>query len=123
MGNTSSNTSHLKTQPESTGEEGPLWDAWKAGCSSRRGVSHVFIGFYSQIKQSAKETQVQNLQRVIKTLSLISGQAMTLNQPLNWSRGGVVIYEILIEAENAKSPVSALGFSLCYGGGFEIRQP
>lgn len=121
MGNNSSNTSRLKTQPESTGKQSPLWDAWKAGCSSRRGVSHVFMVFYSQIKQSAKEILVQNLQRVIETLSLISGQAMTLNQSLNWSRGGEVIYETLIEAENAKSPVSALGFSLCYSGGFESR--
>ena len=46
---------------------------------------------------------------------------MTLNQSLNWSRGGVVIHEILIEAENVKSPVSTLGFSLCYSGGFDIR--
>ena len=52
---------------------------------------------------------MQNLQRVIKTLSLISGQAMTLNQSLNWSRGGVVMYAILIEAENAKSPVADQG--------------
>lgn len=72
-------------------------------------VSHVFMVF-SQIKQSAKEILVQNLQRVIETLSLISGQAMTLNQSLNWSRGGEVIYETLIEAENANSPVSARGF-------------
>lgn len=39
---------------------------------------------------------------MIETLSLISGQAMTLNQSLNWSRGGEVIYETLIEAENAE---------------------
>lgn len=55
MANTSSNRSYLKTQLDSTGEKGPLWDAWKAGHSSRKGVSHILMGFYSQIKESARE--------------------------------------------------------------------
>lgn len=37
------------------GGQGPLRTAWKAGHGGRKGVSHVLLGFHSQIKQSAKE--------------------------------------------------------------------
>lgn len=66
-----------------------------------------------------------NVQRVIKMFSRIPGQAVTLNQSLNWwwwwGRCRVIIYEILIEAENVKGPVSSLALPLCYSGGFEVR--
>lgn len=63
--------------------------------TARKVISHVFMGFDSQIKQSAKEMEVWNLQRAIKMFSLVPAQAVVLSQSSNL---GLVIFEIFMEA-------------------------
>lgn len=75
--------------------------AWKVGHSYRKSINHIFMGFYSQAKQSAKEMEVWNLQRVIKMFILVPGKAAVLNQLSNLQ---LVICEILVEAGDGKGP-------------------
>lgn len=95
------------------GREGKVHDGMpgRQG-TARKVISHVFMGFDSQIKQSAKEMEVWNLQRVIKMFSLIPAQAVI-------KPGASHIWNIYGSWE-VKGPVFLL--SVHCSEGFEVRQ-